>query len=275
MIADFIAKQPWGAIPAVHRRNFLHLYFDIGWAGVATGSLLTFTSIYLTRIGATTAQLGWFTAIPAIVALGFALPVGWWLKEKEANQAVFWSAFAYRLFYFVWLPLPVWLGATAQIHSALTLTWMMSIPGTVLVISFNALFASAVPPEWRNRVIGIRHGVLALTSITTALLCGAILERLPFPSGYQLAFAIGAVAGNMSTLHLWFVRDLGKPPSRPERSQRITRDFGRSGRLAAFRETLPVVPWRYMLRRRQLRWPGVDILQGDYGRIMGLVFFLF
>ena len=269
---QFIHSKP--SIPPEHRRNFLHLYFDIGWAGVLMGSLLTFASIYLTRIGATPQQLGWYTAIPAVVTLVLALPAGWWLKDKQLDRAAFWSALFFRLFYLIWLPLPLLLAPTVQIRAILLVTLVMSGPGTFLAISFNAMFATVVPLEWRNHVIGIRHGASALASITSSLLCGFILEWLPFTTGYQVVFGIGVVAAGMSTLHLWFVRG-DRMVVADEGGERPFRDFGRPGRIAALREALPDMSLRYLLRRRQLSWPRVATLQGGYGRVMALVFFFF
>jgi hypothetical protein len=45
-------------VPIEYRNNFFHLYFDFGWVGVLTGSLLAFLSIYATRLGANGTQIG-------------------------------------------------------------------------------------------------------------------------------------------------------------------------------------------------------------------------
>ena len=42
----------WGALPAEHRANFIHLYLDIAWFGVLSGSSIAFAAIYATRLGA-------------------------------------------------------------------------------------------------------------------------------------------------------------------------------------------------------------------------------
>jgi MFS family permease len=75
-------------------------------------------------------------------------------------------------------------------------------------IGFNALFAEAVPNEYRAHVAGIRNGMLAITFMLTSLLSGYILNTIPFPVGYQIVFAIGALGALMSSLHLKFVRPI-------------------------------------------------------------------
>ena len=81
------------------------------------------------------------------------------------------------------------------------LTVLMSIPGTALAIGFNGMFAAAVPPEWRGQIVGTRNAAYALTSIVVTLVCGRLLDVLPFPQGYQVVFAIGALGAAMSSLH--------------------------------------------------------------------------
>ena len=48
--------------------------------------------------------------------------------------------------------------------------------------------------------------LLALVFIITTLISGVILDRMPFPQGYQIVFAIGFVGAMMSSLHLYLIR---------------------------------------------------------------------
>jgi MFS family permease len=82
----------------------------------------------------------------------------------------------------------------------------MAIPLTPLGIGFNALFAEAVPSEYRAHVAGIRNVVLSIAFVATSLISGYILNRLAFPAGYQIVFGIGFFGAAMSSLHLFFVK---------------------------------------------------------------------
>lgn len=55
-----------GMLPVEYRGNFLHLIADIAWFGVLNGSSLSFLTIYAARVGATTEQIGWINAAPAL-----------------------------------------------------------------------------------------------------------------------------------------------------------------------------------------------------------------
>lgn len=262
------------SIPTVHRSNFRHLYMEIGWFGIVNGSLIAFSSVYLTRVGASTVQLGWFSAIPALMALILSLPAGFWLQNKKMDRSVFWSAFIFRFYYLIWPLLALFFSEPMQVNVVLFVTILMGIPGTLLSISFNALFAAIVPPEWRNHVIGIRHALLAMASVLSSLLCGALLDRLPFPLGYQLVFGVAAFAGAMSTLHLWFLNDQTKP-AEPYNVPQLVRDVARPGIFTAGGLIRPPMAFRYLRRRPQLRLPQVQILSGDFGRGMAVIGFMY
>lgn len=198
--------------PKPYIRNFTHLYLDMAWFGVLSGSTLAFLSIFAARLGASTFQIGLLGAMPAIVNLLFAIPSGQWLQSRAIGKAVFWTSVLYRFGYLFLIPLPWLLGDQSQVWALILLALIMGIPGTALAVGFNAMFAEAVPVPWRARVAGNRNVVLALVYIITTILCGLILNRVPFPTGYQVVFGIGFLGAAMSSFHLYFVRSLVTPP---------------------------------------------------------------
>lgn len=204
------------SVPREYRPNFLHLYQDIGWFGVLSGSAINFLNIYATRIGATAFQIGLIGAMSAVVSLFLAIPVGRWLQSQNTSRAIFWSSVFYRLGFFVFIFLPLIDSEPVQIWTIILLTFLMAIPLTPLSVGFNALFAEAVPVEYRAHVAGIRNIMLSITFMASSLVSGYILENTPFDLGYQIVFGIGAVGAAMSSYHLYFVRPLQTdtpPPS--------------------------------------------------------------
>jgi MFS family permease len=199
------------AVPQEYRRNFIHLYFDIAWFGILSGSAINFLSVYVARLGASGFQIGLLAAMPAVVSLVLSLPAGVWLQMRPVDKAVFWTAVVSRLGYFLWIPLPWLFGNQGQIWALAIITLVMGIPMCGLSVGFNALFAAAVPTEWRASVVGIRNVLQSLTFIIASLGTGALLEHLPFPLGYQVVFGIGFLSAAMSTLHLFYVRPLPDP----------------------------------------------------------------
>jgi len=196
------------AVPPEYRANFLHLYLDIGFFGVLSGSAVNFLNIYATRIGATGLQIGLIGAMSAIVNLFLAIPTGHWLQTQSTGKAIFWSSVFYRSGFFAFILLPWLFNETSQVVAIILITFLMAIPFTVLGVGFNALFAEAVPAEYRAHVAGIRNVMFALTFMLTSLISGYILDQVTFPIGYQIVFGIGAVGAAMSSYHLYFVSPL-------------------------------------------------------------------
>ncbi len=259
-------------IPAAYRSNFLHLYLDIAWFGVLAASASSFVAVYAARQGASAFQVGLLSAGPAVVNLTFTLPAGRWLEKQAVDAAVSWAAVFHRIFYLLWVPLPLLLGAQGQIWALVGMTLLMSIPGTALAVGFNALFAEAVPPEWRGHVAGVRNALLSVTFIGVSLLCGYILDALPFPTGYQVVFGIGFLGAAMSTLHVWFVvpRPNGQPPHRVGRS---LGDLAWPGRARFLPDSLrPGVALRFLARGhgRQIHPP--KVLRSPFGRLLAVLF---
>jgi len=104
---------------------------------------------------------------------------------------------------------------------------LMSVPGALLMISFNAMFVQVVPPDQRAQVVGWRNALLAISVTATSLLCGRLLDWIAFPANYQIVFGLGALGAALSTWHLGRIR-ASKVPSQPDRRPlRETRSSGK------------------------------------------------
>ncbi len=231
-------------VPPGHRHNFWHLYQDIAWYGVLAGSAQAFVAIYAAHQGADALQVGLLNAGPALISLLVTLPAGRTMENLPLSKYVFWGSIVQRFGYLLWAFLPFIFPAKVDVWALILLTLLMSIPGTGVSVGFNALFAACVPPEWRGYVTGIRNALIAVTQIITTLICGAILQYLPFPWNYQLVFLLGFLGGIVGSYHLWKLRPPAAAPSTTAR---------------------PVAP----------RKPGflrLDILKSPFGAVLGVLF---
>ncbi len=258
------------AVPAEHRANFWHLYLDIAWFGVLNGTAISFMAIYATRQGANGFQIGLLNAAPAIISLAITLPAGQWLQKRSLTRTVFWTSIWHRLFYLAWVFLPFFLAPYLQVWALIALVLLMSIPGTALAVGFNSMFAEVVPPEWRSHVVGVRNALLALVFIITTLISGVILDRMPFPTGYQVVFAIGFVGAMMSSLHLYLIRLPHEPTTRVGRS---LGDWAHPGAIRAWAQELRLsVGLRFMARSHPRPSINRQIFRTPFGVVLGLLF---
>ncbi|HMB22547.1 MAG TPA: MFS transporter [Anaerolineales bacterium] len=239
-------------IPREYRSNFLHLYLDIGWYGILNGSSISFLSIYATRLGATNFQIGLLGGIAAAVNLVLAIPAGRWLdaSRQHTGRAVFWSALLYRICYIPFIFLPYFFDEQAQVVAILAITFLMAIPLTPIGVGFNALFAEAVPIEYRAHVAGIRNIMLSISFMLTSLVSGYILDHVAFPTGYQIVFALGMLGAGMSTLHIYFIKplqtDVSPLPPQP-RQEPGTKALSPRNLFASLRMDIWKTPFRSVL----------------------------
>ena len=202
------------------KSNFVYFLWDAAWWSLYVGSTGTFLTIYAARCGATPQQIGLLTAIPALIALVVSLPFGQWLRRFPAKPPTVWAAFSFRMLFLLYPLLPMVLPVSRQFDAILVIVCLVSVPSTVLNISFTQFFMEAVPPEWRGSVIGARGAIGAIVSLTTILLCGQILTRLPNPLNYQVVFCLGFIGAiltvyQMVHIHPILAHPAGESPADP------------------------------------------------------------
>jgi MFS family permease len=195
-------------VPKKYRSNFFHLYMDIAWFGVLSGTSINFLNVYAARLGASGFQIGLLTAMAAVVNLFLAIPAGRWIEKRHTGRAVFWSSVLFRAGYFLWIPLPWLFDEQGQIWALIILAFLMAIPLTPLGVGFNALFAEAVPERFRAQVAGMRNITFAVAYMLTSFGAGFILKNMPLEAGYQVIFAIGAFGAAASSYHLYHIRPM-------------------------------------------------------------------
>lgn len=227
----------------------------MGWFGILSGSAVNFLMVYAARLGASALQIGLIGAVSAGVNLLVAIPAGHWVAHRNTGLAVFWSSVFYRLGYALLIPLPWLFPAQGQIWALIVITFLMAIPLTPLGVGFNALFAEAVPAEYRAHVAGMRNMVFSVAYMFSSLASGYILNAIAFPSGYQVIFTIGFIGAAMSSYHLYHVRPLKRdripPPTRSEPAPAPAADLP-PGLASSLR---------------------LDVLRGPFGKVMLIMFF--
>lgn len=253
------------ALTTETQRNFRHLYADVGWFGVLSGSTLAFLSVYAARLGASPLQLGLLSAGPAAMNLLFSLPAGQWLRHRPFIRTAFTSSIWSRFAYLLMIPLPWLLSPAGETWALITLVIVMSVPGTLLAIAFNATFADVVPPEWRGHVVGRRNALLAVSITATSLICGVLLGTFAFPVNFQIVFALGCIGAAMSSFNIG--RLSSRAVSAPRRVQRPLEDVARPGLMRFMDAVRPAAGLRFLTRggRDMLR---LDLLRGPYGPIL-------
>lgn len=268
-----MSDAPAASLYAQHDKNLRHLYWDVFWWGILAGSTLAFLNVYAARLGASSFQIGLLTAGPAVINLFFSLPVGRWLENRPLIRATVISSIVFRLGYLILIPLPLLADIPWQLKIIIISTLLASIPGTVLAIGFNAMFAEVVPTDLRSAAVGRRNALVALSLVAASLACGQILDRIIFPLNYQIVFSIGFIGSALSSYHLAQLRSVSE--NQPIRLWRPLLDFARPG-MYRFSDALRnPTGLRFLTRAGKKPLLNLALLRSPYGVFVGalLVFY--
>lgn len=267
----FYGGQNLVALPDQLRRYFTHLYWDVAWFGIVAGSSQAFLGVYVARLGATPLQMGLLNAGPALVGLLFTMPAGVWLRQKPVGRVVFWSAVVMRIQFLLWAFLPGLLSPQGQVWSFVGMVLFFTVPATVLAIAFNAMYAAAVPVEYRHQVAATRNAILALVYVVTSLVSGWLLDTLPMTLGYRVIFSAGFVGAAMSAFHLYHLRHVTTESiTEPEKIRGLTGDLARPGDVRMGLALRTNVGLRVFSRGLNLM--RVEVLRGSYGKVVAALF---
>lgn len=252
-------------LSALQRYNYKHLNADIFWWGLLAGSTIAFISVYLARLGATAFQLALLAAGPAVVNLLFSLPAGHWMRGRDLRRTTLVSSILFRLGYMLVIFLPRFFDSTEQVWAVIVIYLLAALPGAVLAISFNAMFAELVVPEHRAMVVGRRSALLSISLTATSLLVAWMLDTITYPLNYQLVFSLGLVGAALSTYHISKLKPVenAKPANGAFLKDQAAHAMQRTGDV--FRRPAGL---RYFTRLVNGNWLRLDLIQGPFGMFL-------
>lgn len=193
-----LPEQPAEMPFQVQKRNALYVQADAVAIGLANASS-PYLPIFLTRLGASSTQIGLLTTMPGITGLLFAIPVGRFLQSRRnmipwfSGSRVFYIA-GYTLTGLVSLLLP----PEYSVLAILAVWALATIPQTVLSVSFSVVMNLVAGPHGRYELMSRRWSIIGITTAITVALAGQFLDRVVFPLNYQLVFILLSVGGLLS-----------------------------------------------------------------------------
>ncbi len=189
--------EPIGITDA-QRRNFRNVKIDSVGVGLANAAS-PFLPVFLTRLGASSLEVGLLTSMPALTGLLLAIPMGQFLQNQRkiipwfstARLGVIGCYAATGLLAFLMKDQPLVLG--------ILLIWgLATIPQTLLSITFSVVMNAVAGPNHRYDLMTRRWTLMGVTTATMVFLIGQLLERMSFPLNYQIVFISMSVGGLIS-----------------------------------------------------------------------------
>ncbi len=198
--------------PEIDPKNFMYVQVDAVGVGFVAAAA-TFLPIYLTRLGASTIQVGLLTSMPAVTGLLLAIPVGRFLQRRR--HIVPWFSFS-RLGVITCYALTGLAGlllSTGSLIPTILLIWALAtFPQIILAITFSVVMNAVAGPQGRFELMTRRWSILGATTSIGVIIMGQLLDRIPEPYNYPAVF-LGCSL--VATLSFIFSRRIRLPESTP------------------------------------------------------------
>ena len=176
-------------------RNWTLVQVDSVFIGIVTASG-TFLPVFLLRLGASANDVGLLTALPALTAFALAIPFGRWLQGRR--NIVPWYS---RMRLVAWLSYAVMAAVAAilpreQAIPVMLAVWgLASLPSTAGLVAFPIVMDGAAGRDGRFDLLGRRWAIAGTSTAIAVALGGQFLNAVPFPTNFELLFALISVAG--------------------------------------------------------------------------------
>jgi MFS family permease len=208
----YLERQlPWyEPAPSQEGRNLRSLYAATTWFGLISGLAATFVPVFALRLGASTGQLGWLSALPALVNVVWLIPAARLIERRVRRVPLILStALLQRLGYLAMAAMPFVL-SKGRVEALIVLQALITLPTAVVSTAITTLIPDLTAPQRRGQVVSVRWLLLAITGTVAALAGGAFLDLLPVPLNYQILLGSGAL---LSLLSLRALRRVRAPDS--------------------------------------------------------------
>lgn len=186
--------------------------------GIQLGGIVAFMPVFLARLGASSALLGWYNSAPSLFLMFLLIP-GASVAERQVDQVRVRVKYAriLRMAYLVCAVAP-FVVPTEYLPIVLVVIWTLTtLPNAVAIPSWTAVLASAVSPRRRASVNSGRWALLGVVSALGTAAFGWTLDHVLYPYNYQLVFAVSFALSMLDPYAFSFIK---VPPSEPVRSEK-------------------------------------------------------
>ncbi len=176
------------------QHNLRNIIWSGAFVGFIDGGIVVYLPIYLARLGASPAIMGLLSSGPMLINMLLYLPGGAFVERQSnlvrlCNQMVF----IHRLGYVAIAALPFFL-ADPQIPLAAVIIWSaINTTHTFFWPALLSVIQRGVSPKLRPRATGGRWAAMTLVAAILIPILGYVLDHMPHPTGYQLAFVLSFV----------------------------------------------------------------------------------
>ncbi len=185
--------------PAV-RRNLHWFWFDGFFASASDNIYLTYLTVYVLALGASSAQIGLMSALASLSSALVLLP-GALLVERigRRKQIVVVSSFVARTSFLLLALIPLLLQDQPLVIAAIALAVIRDTFSNLHYPAWMSLTGDIVPLEGRGHYFASRNFVMSLAAMLVTLIAGMVITRSQGLGGYQAVLAGAALLGFSAT----------------------------------------------------------------------------
>ncbi len=198
--------------PEVQKRNFRYVQIDA--VGVSIANVAApFLPVFLTRLGASSVQVGLLSSMPGVTGLLLAILVGRFLQSRK--NIVFWygvSRLAVILCYALTGALTFLIGKEYLIFATLAIWAFATLPQTALAVAFSVVMNGVAGPTGRYALLSRRWTIFGITSVVATFIVTRLIDLIDFPTNYAAMFLILSLGGFVS---FYFSRKIALPDQTP------------------------------------------------------------
>ena len=207
-------KFTWGGEWAISlseqiKHNLYWFFFDGLFASASENIVITYITLYVLALGATSAQVGLMSSFSSLAGALVLLP-GALLVERFGHRREFTLLFGggvSRLALLALALLPLIASGPIIVWVAIALSTTRDAFANLSFPGWMSFTADIVPINGRGRYFGSRNFIMGLTGMLAILLVGELITRTSIPLGYQVAFGLAFIFGLLSTFSFGHLRD--------------------------------------------------------------------
>jgi MFS family permease len=179
------------------QRNLRWFFFDGLFFSISDAIVLTYLTLYLLALGATSAQIGFMASLGSLSAMLLLIP-GAMLAERMGKRkwiVVLAGGGISRISLLLLAVTPFLFDAPFAVYFAVGLKILADGMSNLGIPAWTSLSADIVPLRWRGRYFGARNMAMGAANVSTILLIGFLLTRMDSLEGYQMVLALAFLIG--------------------------------------------------------------------------------
>jgi len=222
-LARLTAGGRWtDRMPSAVTTNLRWFWFDGLFAQGTEAITVTYLSLYVLALGATSAQIGLMSALSSLSAALLLLP-GAAIVERGGNRKLLCllsGGGVSRVALLVLALLPLAIAGPAVgpmvVYLAIALTVIRDAFSNLGLPAWVSLTADIVPLRWRGRYFSSRNIAMSIAGMVITYVVGVFITQVGTPGGYQLAMGLAFGMGMVSTFSFAHLAEPSVSRSMPE-----------------------------------------------------------